>query len=725
MRRGRRPEARSFAASVERGLQLAIGLVILAKTAAFAAQFAAQSPYDDRELALAVTVVSCVTFAGIRCVLGRVSSFDVALGTLALVAGSLMHRAEVPLSGAVDSPIIHLAEPMLLVIAARLRNPAVVMGAIIVLFVGLRWSTGGDDGLLYGLQEAALIGGTILGALFLVANMRQASTRAERAIATHRAVQTERMSSAEVEATSFLHDDLIPTLLAVAGMPDDPATRQAAATAFEWIEVPTTEPRIGDLVDALRAAAAREHLDAEFVVHGSRQRVPDLVHDALVGAASEALRNVARHSGQRRALVTVVRRFGRVRVMIEDPGDGFEGPPGVGLRVAVAGRVAAIGGATRIDSVPGSGTTVALTWRRRRVARMLGMSPDLDQMIRAAVKDPGRVALLASAVLAGGYLTTAALLTLDGRLQPESYLGAAAVAALVALLASAMSRGPLHPALLALTALLPPAMLAFALPAISTEGLGGAPSWLIEFSALPALTAAWVVSRRVTMLLLVPNAVAITVVALQKDVPGTDLLHLLLVQPLNALFVGVIIAVCRHAGDMVTSSQTPPGADRSTALERLLGTFFAPVNAILLHAADGALARSELPRAALLAYSARDCLYLPGEEHADLRSELTALRAAGARVESRLTERPKASRTLASALRALVGTAPTHVTISGTVDESVVVVVPGMAAEDASRITRSLPISWQARIEPEAMVLTGPPDLASVIRRGGRRLAHD
>ncbi|MCX6398344.1 MAG: hypothetical protein NTX33_00240 [Propionibacteriales bacterium] len=724
MRRGR-SEARSFAASVERGLQLAIGLVILARTTAFAAQFAAQSPYDDRELALAATVVACVTVAGIRCVLGRASSFDVALCTLALVAGSLMHHAEVPSSGAADSPIIHLAEPMLLVIAARRRNPGVAMGAILVLFVALRWATGGEDGLRYGLQEAALIGGSALGALVLVAHMRQASARAEHAIATHRAVQTERMSSAEVEATSFLHDDLIPTLLAVAGMPDDPATRQAAATAYEWIEVPTTEPRIGDLVDALRAAAAREHLDAEFVVHGSRQRMPDVVHDAFVGAASEALRNVARHSGQRRALVTVVRRFGRVRVLIEDPGDGFEGPPGVGLRVAVAGRVAAIGGMTRIESVPGSGTTVALMWRRRRVARLLGMYPDHDQTIRAAVQDPGRVALLAAAVLAAGYLATAALLTLDHPLQPESYLGAAAIAALVALLASTMARGPLHPALIVLAALLPSAMLTFALPAIPARELGGAQSWLIEFSALPALTAAWVVSRRVTLLLLVPNAVVITAVALHKDVSGSDLSHLLLVQPLNALFVAVIVAVCRHAGNMVTSSQAPPGADRSTALERLLGAFFAPVNAILLHAADGALARSELPRAALLAYSARDCLYLPGEEHADLRSELTALRAAGARVESRLTERPKASRTLASALRALVGTAPTHVTISGTVDESVVVVVPGMAAEEAARITRALPISWQARVEPEAMVLTGPPDLASVIRRGGRRLAHD
>lgn len=723
MRRGR-SEARSFAASVERGLQLAIGLVILAKTTAFAAQFAAQSSYDDRELALAVAVVSCVTIAGIRCVLGRVSSFDVALCTLALVAGSLMDHADVPLSGAADSPIIHLAEPMLLVIAARRRNPAVVMGAIIVLYVGLRWATGGDDGLRYGLQEAALIGGTVLGALLLVAHMRQASARAERAIATHRAVQTERMSSAEVEATSFLHDDLIPTLLAVAGMPDDPATRQAAATAYEWIEVPTTEPRIGDLVAALRGAAAREGLEAEFVVRGSRQRVPDGVHDALVGAASEALRNVSRHSGQRRALVTVVRRFGRVGVQIEDPGQGSSGPPGVGLRVAVTGRVAAIGGTARIDSVPGSGTTVSLMWQRRRLARLLGMSPDHDQLIRAAIRNPGRIALLASAVLGTGYLATAALLTLDNPPQPESYLGAAAVAALVALLTAAMSRGPLHPAMLTLAATLPPAMLLFALPAVPADRLGGAQSWLIEFSALPALAVAWVVSRRVTLLLLVPNAVVITAVALEKDLPTNDLPHLLLVQPLNALFVGVIIAVCRHAGRMVTGSQTAPGADRGTALERLLGAFFAPVNAILLHAADGELTRSELPRAALLAYSVRDCLYLPGEEHADLRSELAALRAAGARVESRLTERPVASRTLASALRSLVGTAPTHVTISGTVDESVVVVVPGMAAEAATRITRALPISWQARVEPEAMVLTGPPDLASVIRRDGRRLAH-
>lgn len=726
MRRGR-SEGRSFAASVERGLQLAIGMVILAKTLVWAGQFALRPSYDGEELTLAAVVVCSVTIAGINCLRGRASTVDVLLCTIAMVAGALMPRDSVPPSGSADSPIIHLAEPMLLVIAARRRGAVATMALIAALFVGLRWTTGGDDGLFYGLQEAALIGGSVFGALFLVSHMRRASGRAERALATRRVDEAERMSSAEVEATSFLHDELIPTLLAVAGLPGDPDTWSAAASALEEIEVPAAEQGVGDLVAEIRTAADREHLKARFVVRGRRQRLPDVVQDALVGAATEALRNVARHSGQRRARVTVVRRLGSIRVVIADPGLGFTAEPGVGLRVAIAGRVSAVGGTSRVDSVPGSGTTVALTWRYRRVARLLGMSPAHDQVIRAVVPDPGRVALLASAVLAGGYLATAALLTLDNPVQPESYLGATAIAALVVLLTNAMTRGPLSPAHLVLAAMAPAAILAAALPSVPSDGLGGAQSWLIEFSALPALAVAWVVSQRMILLLLVPNALVITTVALHLDRPASDLPHLLFVQPLNALFVGIIVSVCRRAGHMVTSRAVPvpQASDRRVALERLLGNFLAPVQEILLRGALGRVTSTESSRAALLAHAARDCLYLPGTEHADLRAELTALRATGAQVESRMTEYPAATRTLASALRALVGSSPGQVTISGTVDESSVVVVPGLGVDAAARVTRSLPISWQARAEPEALVLTGPPDLASVIRRGGRRLVRD
>lgn len=726
MRRDR-SDRRSFAASVERGLHLAIGLVLLTKTAAWAGQFALHSPADREEVALAAVVVVCVSLAGIRCLRGRVTSLDVVLCVCALVAGALMPRAGVPTPGAAGSPALHLAEPMLMLIAARRQRPWVAMAVIAALFVALRGHTGGEEGIRYGLQEAALVTGAALGALYLVSQMRRASMRAERTLATRRVDEAERMSSAEVEATSFLHDDLIPTLLAASGMPEAPDTRTSAATALAWIEIPSSEDRPIDLVDELRTAAARERLDAEFVVHGShrRLRLPDAVQDALLGAATEALRNVARHSGQRRALISVVRRPGRVRILVEDPGAGFVAEPGVGLRVAVAGRVSSVGGATRVDSTPGSGTTVTLTWRRRRIARLLGMIPDHDQRIRAAVKDPGHLAAVACALLAGGCLATAALLALDDPLQPASYLGAAAIAVLVLLVTTMMSRGPLPSTLVVATGVVPPVTLALALPSAQADGPGGADFCLIVFSVLPVLAVAWVVSRRVTLVLLVPNAVVITVVALRSGLLAEELSRLLLVQPLTALFVVAVVSVCRRAGGMVTAAGVRQGSDRRVALERLLGNFLAPVQAVLQRASSGDLSNAELPRAALLAHATRDCLYLPGEQHADLRSELTALRAAGARVESRLTEVPDASRTLASALRALVDTAPAHVTISGTPEEFSVVVVPGLGRDDVARVTRTLPISWQARAEPEALVLTGPPDLATVIRRGGRRLALD
>ncbi|HWJ66981.1 MAG TPA: hypothetical protein VNT31_09915 [Nocardioides sp.] len=714
-----RRTTRSFGESVERGLHLSIGMVIVVKTVVFASQFAVTDHADRRELGFVAVIVLLVGTTAVRCLRGGPTGLDVLLCTAALVVDALMPRPEVPLSGTALSPVIHLVEPMLVLIAVRRRGSAVPMLLIAALFVALRWATGGDDGLWFGVQEAVLITGTALGALFLVTQMRRASARAEDVISRHHDSHAEQMSSAEVETAAFVHDDLVPTLLALGVVPHEPDTRVAAGLALARITAPGAGEDGTDVVEALRAAAVREVLDLELVVRGPRTHVPEAVREAMVGAATEALRNVARHSGQRRATVTVVRRPGALRIRVEDRGEGLDGPPGVGLRVAIVGRVEAIGGTARIVGVPGSGTRVELAWRTHLVARALGMSPDLDSLIRAAVTDPGRVARLACAVLAAGYLATAALLTVDIPLQPWSYAGAAAIAIYVGLVTAAMSRGPLSPLVLAVTAVVPAEVLAVALPSVSPEGMGGTESWLIEFSGLPALAIAWVVSVRMVLLVLLPNAVVIAVVALQLGSTANDLPHLLFVQPVSALFVAVIGRVCRRAGRVMTTPSATERTTRTQAIRHLLGATRLPVVAALRAALSGD-ASAHAPR--LLASAVRDCLYLPGPAHADLRAELDALRRSGVRVDTILTEPPPASRTLAAALSSLRGSAAEQVTVSGTGDETMVVVLHGSAP---ARAPRMLPLSWQASLEPEAVVLTGPPDLATLIRRGDRRRVPD
>ena len=736
-RRGR-PGARPFSASVERGLHLSVGMVILARALVFVAEVLTRPAPDHVERALAGVVLVCVGAAGIRCLAGRPTRVDVVLCTVALLAGALTPRPEAALSGTAESPAVHLIEPMLLVIAVWHRRAAVPLVALGALFVVLRWATadgggltgglpggltgGGIDGLLVGLQEAVLVTGTALGALYLVTQMRSASDRAEVALAAQQAEREHRMSAAAVATTAFLHDDLIPTLLTLGSLPDEPRTRSGAAAALARITLADTAEDSSDIAAAIRSVGVREGLDLHVVVRGARTSAPEAVREAMVGAAAEALRNVARHSGQRRATVTVVRRPTSLRITVADHGGGLSGPPGVGMRVAIEGRLRTVGGTARIEGAPGEGTTVVLAWRTRLLARMLGAAPGNDRLVRAAVLDPGRVARRSCLVLAAGYLIAAALLVPDGGPQEPSYLGAAVIAALVLGTTITMTRGPLPSRLLLAVAVVPAVVLALVLPGLSAEGLGGTESWLVEFGALPALAVAWVVSLRTVLLVLVPNALVILLVGLDRGTALADLLHVLLVQPLSALFVAVLVLVCRRAGQVVT---TPAASSRSVhaeTLEESLGPILGPVVAALRSAEDGDGAdHPERHRPELLAQAVRDCLYLPGPAHEQLRAELDALRRVGTHVVTILPEPPAASRTLAAAAGTLRFHHPVRVTLSVSGDEATVVVVPGLGADQLARVTRALPVAWQATGDPEVTVLTGPPDLASVIRRGDRR----
>lgn len=96
--------------------------------------------------------------------------------------------------------------------------------------------------------------------------------------------------------------------------------------------------------------------------------LPEPVVEALCGATRAALNNVLAHAGTRTAWVTV-EAAGEdpeaVTVDVVDRGSGFDPgttTAGVGLPTAIAGRMAEVGGAAGVDSVPGHGTWVRLRW---------------------------------------------------------------------------------------------------------------------------------------------------------------------------------------------------------------------------------------------------------------------------------------------------------------------------------------------------------------------------
>jgi PAS domain S-box-containing protein len=141
---------------------------------------------------------------------------------------------------------------------------------------------------------------------------------------------------------------------------------------------------VGGLRDAiydLRLEGVREQplvSSVEALVELNRQMAPEreielIVEegfpDSLAGVAGvemtrivqEALANVRRHSGARRAVVSLGVSDGEVRVEIEDDGRGFERDtaPGMGL-TGMRERAAALGGDLAVEGEPGSGTRVVL-----------------------------------------------------------------------------------------------------------------------------------------------------------------------------------------------------------------------------------------------------------------------------------------------------------------------------------------------------------------------------
>ncbi|HEX6615925.1 MAG TPA: CheR family methyltransferase [Gemmatimonadales bacterium] len=113
--------------------------------------------------------------------------------------------------------------------------------------------------------------------------------------------------------------------------------------------------------------AGRYGVAAEVAVTGWTEReVPPETGTTLYRIAQEALTNVARHAGARRASVVVERSDGAVRLVVEDDGTGFpveataqraraEGRLGLaGMRE----RAALLGGTLTVESTPGRGTAI-------------------------------------------------------------------------------------------------------------------------------------------------------------------------------------------------------------------------------------------------------------------------------------------------------------------------------------------------------------------------------
>lgn len=125
----------------------------------------------------------------------------------------------------------------------------------------------------------------------------------------------------------------------------------------------------GDFVGAL-AGVVRDKQALGLRVHSQFHALPSRVPRAgaamLLGAAREALSNVAKHAGVDEAWLTAVGEEGGVRLTVVDRGGGFDPaltPCGRGLMRELRHRVIESGGKVEITSSPGHGTVVEVLWK--------------------------------------------------------------------------------------------------------------------------------------------------------------------------------------------------------------------------------------------------------------------------------------------------------------------------------------------------------------------------
>ena len=133
------------------------------------------------------------------------------------------------------------------------------------------------------------------------------------------------------------------------------------------------------LVSALRRLcrefSEQTRIAIDFTSDAGSLETPAEVGIALYRVAQEGLTNIARHSGSRRADVSLTERSGALHLTISDTGSGFDPErrpmvPGLGL-VSIRERARMIGADVQIRSVPLQGTTIDL-----RVPRAVFASAD-------------------------------------------------------------------------------------------------------------------------------------------------------------------------------------------------------------------------------------------------------------------------------------------------------------------------------------------------------------
>ena len=116
-------------------------------------------------------------------------------------------------------------------------------------------------------------------------------------------------------------------------------------------------PALERLIDTFRERAG---VAVDLEVQIGDDRLAASVETALYRIVQEALTNIVKHADANHVSIILVKKGGDVSLLVEDDGAGFDpnaDDGGLGL-VGMRERVALVGGRLRIESTPGSGSTL-------------------------------------------------------------------------------------------------------------------------------------------------------------------------------------------------------------------------------------------------------------------------------------------------------------------------------------------------------------------------------
>lgn len=181
----------------------------------------------------------------------------------------------------------------------------------------------------------------------------------------------EQLGSGEVETAGHLLDRARKNL--------EQASTEVRRSIANLQDEPFRQKTIQELLADLVQQQAREggcRIDWQAELDGSLI-LPTEEARQVAGIAQEALANARRHSGASRVTIRLAQAGGQARLTIEDDGRGFDPttPPADGRRrfglKILAARAAQLGGQFFLDSAPGRGTRVSLTWPVKEQAAAL------------------------------------------------------------------------------------------------------------------------------------------------------------------------------------------------------------------------------------------------------------------------------------------------------------------------------------------------------------------